>query len=169
WRTSIAVLPTTSRGGTRRSTAATPSMTPSSPPPAARLPSHCSRNCAPPASRKTVSCRCRGPWRLSCTDSCRWRSSTRFGSAAISTGTSPTRSTRTSPRCAELLRCGIDEAAGLAGPELRVVTARCQKFGVASLLEDPAAIEDDEAVHLGDGRQAVGDGEHGLAGHQRLQ
>ena len=37
---------------------------------------------------------------------------------------------------------------------------------MAALLDDRALVEHDEPVEIGDRRQAVGDGDHGLAGHQ---
>ena len=41
-----------------------------------------------------------------------------------------------------------------------------QEAGVVAILDDAALVHDDQAVHGRDGREAVGDGDHGLAGHQ---
>ena len=40
---------------------------------------------------------------------------------------------------------------------------------MAALLDDAALVHDHQPVHGGDGRQAVGDGDHGLAGHQVVE
>jgi hypothetical protein len=73
---------------------------------------------------------------------------------------------RTAPaRFARL--AGVAEAAGLAPPQRGVVPPIPQQLAVRALLHDATALEHNEAVHLGDGRQAMRDGNHGLAGHER--
>ena len=64
---------------------------------------------------------------------------------------------------------GVEEPAGLPGPELGVVPATGEELGVGALLHDPALVEHHQPVHRGDGREAVSDGDHRLVGHQRLQ
>src|SRR5690606_25970691 len=76
------------------------------------------------------------------------------GAAASRAGASAHRATRRD--------AVAEEAAGLALPQLGVVAAAGEQLGVASLLHDAAAVEHDEAVHAGDGRQPVGDGDHRL-------
>src|SRR6266568_3851613 len=53
------------------------------------------------------------------------------------------------------------KTAALPPPELGVKPARGQQFAMRPVLDDAAVIHDDEPVHLGDGRQAVGDGDGG--------
>ncbi|MPL60848.1 hypothetical protein SDC9_06410 [bioreactor metagenome] len=66
---------------------------------------------------------------------------------------------------------GAEEAARLPAPVAGIEPLRRQQLGMAALFDDAAAVEHDDAVHLGDGRQPVRDGKHGLALHhpgQRL-
>jgi hypothetical protein len=51
-------------------------------------------------------------------------------------------------------------------PEPRVGALGGEQFVAGALLDDPAAVQDDEAVHAGDGAQAVCDSEGGAAVHQ---
>src|SRR5262249_12844015 len=44
--------------------------------------------------------------------------------------------------------------------------AQTQELVVRALLDDAAALEHDQPVHAGDGREPVGDRDHDLAGHQ---
>src|ERR1041385_1104644 len=67
------------------------------------------------------------------------------------------------------LLLGIDEAAGLALPQRRVVAVRAQQIAMCALLDDAAMVEHDQTVHAGNGRQAVRDGDHGLARDQRAE
>ena len=66
-------------------------------------------------------------------------------------------------------RRGIDEAAGLPPPQLGVVPAGAQQLGVRALFDDAAAVEHHQPVHPRDGGEPVRDGDHGLAGHQRVE
>src|SRR4051794_39511185 len=66
-------------------------------------------------------------------------------------------------------RRGIDEAAGLPPPQLGVVAAGAEQFGMRALLDDAAAVDHDEPVHPRDRRKPMRDGDHGLAGHQRVE
>src|SRR5262249_52274915 len=61
----------------------------------------------------------------------------------------------------------VDEAAGLAPPQRGVMAAPAQQFVVAAGFDDAGAVEHDETVHLGDGRESVRDGDHRAAGHPR--
>src|SRR5574341_730638 len=49
------------------------------------------------------------------------------------------------------------------------MSAEAQQGLMAALLDDAAALEIEDAVHAGDGRQSMGDGDHGAALHQREQ
>src|SRR6185437_1590662 len=60
----------------------------------------------------------------------------------------------------------VDEAAGLVPPQRGVVAVGAQQLRVRALLDDMAAVEHDETVHLRNGREAVRDGDHRLAAHQ---
>ena len=44
-----------------------------------------------------------------------------------------------------------------------------QEFRMAALFGDAAFVHHDETIHGGDGREAVGDGDHRLAGHEARQ
>ncbi|MNJ81971.1 hypothetical protein D3C77_810720 [compost metagenome] len=44
-----------------------------------------------------------------------------------------------------------------------------QQLRVATHLGDPAFFQHHQAIHAGDGRQPVGNGDHGLALHQGLE
>ena len=44
-----------------------------------------------------------------------------------------------------------------------------EQLAVAALLDDAAVVEHDQPVHLRDGGEPVRDGDHGLAGHQRVE
>src|ERR1043165_2336744 len=59
-----------------------------------------------------------------------------------------------------------DEAARLVAPELGVDSVAAQQGGMAAAFRDAAVLEDDQPVHAGDGREAVGDRDHRLALHQ---
>ena len=63
----------------------------------------------------------------------------------------------------------VEEAAGLALPERGVEAALAEQFVVAAVLDDPAVVEHDQPVHGRDGRQAMGDGDDGLALHQAVE
>ncbi len=58
------------------------------------------------------------------------------------------------------------ESTELMRPKSRVHSAEAQELGVCSLLDDAAVDEHDEAVHAGDRREAVRDGDHSLAMHE---
>ena len=60
-----------------------------------------------------------------------------------------------------------EEAAGLAAPELGIDAAVLDQFLMRARLDDPALVEDDKPVHLGQRRQAMRNGDHRLAVHQR--
>ena len=49
------------------------------------------------------------------------------------------------------------------------MAAEPQQLVVAALLDDVAVVEHHQPVHAGDGGEPVGDGDHGLAGHQRVE
>src|SRR5215472_4930313 len=85
---------------------------------------------------------------------------------ATSAGMTTERSLR---RVDARLRLRVDEAAGLAPPQRRVVAAVPQELLVRALLDDMTVIEHDQPVHPRDGRQAVRDRDYGLAGHQRVE
>src|SRR5688572_11453977 len=59
-----------------------------------------------------------------------------------------------------------EEAAGLVAPELLVVPAQAKELLVGAALHDAGGLEDDQPVHARDGRQPMGDGDHGLAFHE---
>src|SRR3569623_1630976 len=67
------------------------------------------------------------------------------------------------------IRIGFNEAARLAVPEYGVFTTERDKRGVRSLFDDPALLDDDQAVERGDGRQSMRDGDDSLVAHQQLQ
>ena len=50
-----------------------------------------------------------------------------------------------------------------------VKPARGQQRGMAALFDDAALVQHHDPVHRGDGRQPVGDGDHGLALHHAVQ
>ena len=54
-------------------------------------------------------------------------------------------------------------------PQAGVNAALGQQLGVGAFFHDVAAVHDDEAVHRGDGGEAVGNGDHGLALHEAVQ
>src|SRR5688572_1683118 len=62
-----------------------------------------------------------------------------------------------------------EEAARLVAPELFVMPAETQQLVVRAAFHDAALLEHHEAVHAGDGREAVGDRDHRLAFHQLEQ
>src|SRR5215470_11040444 len=64
---------------------------------------------------------------------------------------------------------GIDETAGLSMPERSIMAVRPQQRLVRALLDDAAMVEHDQAIHAGDGREPMGDRDHGLAGHERAE
>src|SRR5258705_7727322 len=64
---------------------------------------------------------------------------------------------------------GVDEAAGLALPQRRIVAAVAQQLLVRALLDDGAVVEHDQPVHAGDGGEAVGGGGPGLVRHQGVE
>src|SRR5687767_9906348 len=67
----------------------------------------------------------------------------------------------------DLFRClAGEEAAGLARPKLGIEAAPLQELVMGALLDNAALVHDDEAVHGGDGGQAMGDGDDGLAFHE---
>src|SRR5687768_18174791 len=49
----------------------------------------------------------------------------------------------------------VDEAAGLALPQRRVMAVHPQQFGVRALLDDAAVVEHHQPVHAGDGGEPV--------------
>ena len=61
------------------------------------------------------------------------------------------------------------EPAGLALPQRGIEAAPLQQLAVASVLDDDALVHDDEAVHRGNGGEAVRDRDHRLALHQRIE
>src|ERR1700691_16437 len=63
----------------------------------------------------------------------------------------------------------VQKPAGLATPERRVDPAARQQLLMRSDLRDTAVLEHDQPVHRRDGREAMGDGDHGLALHERLE
>src|SRR3954447_24715065 len=62
-----------------------------------------------------------------------------------------------------------EEAAGLAAPEAGVEAALSEEARMRALLDDPPLLEHDQAVERRDGREPVGDRDHGLARHQRRE
>jgi hypothetical protein len=64
------------------------------------------------------------------------------------------------------LRVEVEEPARLPLPELGIMPAAGQQFGMGPLLHDPSLLQHDEPVHRGDGGETMRDGDHGLAGHQ---
>src|SRR6185312_1945025 len=60
----------------------------------------------------------------------------------------------------------VDEAAHLAIPELRVSPAFGQQLAMRAVFDDAAGIEIDDAVHAGDRRQTVRDGDDSAAPHE---
>src|SRR5262249_1968498 len=58
------------------------------------------------------------------------------------------------------------KTAGLTVPELGVKAAAAQELRMIALLDDLALIEPDQPVHRRNGREPVGDRDHGLARHQ---
>src|SRR5580704_8102142 len=63
----------------------------------------------------------------------------------------------------------VDEAAGLAPPQRRVMAVMREELAMAALLDDAAVLDYHEPVHLRDGGEPVRDGDDGLAGHQRVE
>jgi hypothetical protein len=55
------------------------------------------------------------------------------------------------------------------GPQLGVDAALGQQLLVRAFFDDMAFVHHDQPVHGGDGGQAVGNGNHGLAVHQAVQ
>src|SRR5690606_10662362 len=72
------------------------------------------------------------------------------------------------PRAGTLLG-RAEETARLVAPEPGVGAFGGEELVVAALFDDGAPVEDDEAVHAGDGAEAVGDDEGGAALHQAPQ
>src|SRR5438874_1471832 len=64
---------------------------------------------------------------------------------------------------------GIDKAAGLALPQRRVVAVLPQQFAMRALLDDAPMIEHHQPIHARNRREAMRDGDHGLAGDQRAE
>ena len=60
-----------------------------------------------------------------------------------------------------------DETTGLAAPQRGVQAILLEQFLMAAAFDHAAAVHHDQAVEHGDGGQAVGDGDDGLAFHQR--
>src|ERR1700759_816711 len=60
----------------------------------------------------------------------------------------------------------VEEAAGLVVPEFGVGAAQAEQVGVRALLDDLAAVQDDQLVHAGDRAQTVRDHERGAALHE---
>ncbi|MNF14359.1 hypothetical protein D3C80_2165550 [compost metagenome] len=54
-------------------------------------------------------------------------------------------------------------------PQTRIQPLLREQLGMAAHLGNPAFFQHHQAVHAGDGRQPVGDGDHGLALHQGLE
>src|ERR1700716_3579465 len=52
---------------------------------------------------------------------------------------------------------GVDEAAGLALPQRRIVAAVAQQLLVRALLDDVAVVEHDQTDHAGDGEKRGGE------------
>ena len=61
------------------------------------------------------------------------------------------------------------EAAALVRPKFGVQALFLEQLGVAAFFDDAAFVQDDEAVHRGDGGEAVGDGNHGFAFHHFVE
>src|SRR5690606_27022608 len=61
------------------------------------------------------------------------------------------------------------EAPALVAPQACIRAASGQQFRVAALFDDAAFVQDDEPIHGGDGGQAMGDRDHGLASHDPVQ
>src|SRR5689334_8440286 len=79
-----------------------------------------------------------------------------------------------SPRpsaCIALLfrRLARQEAAGLAMPEIGIEATLAQKRIMRTFFHDAAVVHDDQPVHGGNGRQAVGDGNNRLALHETVE
>src|SRR5262249_44423737 len=68
-----------------------------------------------------------------------------------------------------LHRRRIDEAAGLAPPQRRIVAILRKQIAMRALLDDTAPVEHNEAIHLRDGREAMRDRDHRLVSHERTQ
>src|SRR6185295_9635628 len=93
-----------------------------------------------------------------------------WGAAGISaTPASAARRTRSNRPPGLLGGLPGQEATGLARPKRRVEATPLQQFGVPARLDDAALIHHHQAIHGGDGRQAMGDGNHRLAGHQVVE
>src|SRR3989344_3690686 len=60
----------------------------------------------------------------------------------------------------------LEESSGLMRPELRIDARACDKLLVGPLLADAAALEHNNAVHLPQSRETVGDGDDRLPFHQ---
>ena len=58
------------------------------------------------------------------------------------------------------------EPAGLACPQIGVYSAPAQQIMMSAFFNDASMIEHNQAVHGGDGRQPMSNGDYGLAGHQ---
>src|SRR5207302_2644332 len=60
----------------------------------------------------------------------------------------------------------LDEPAGLPLPQAPIGAVGREQLGVAPRLDDAPVVEHDEAIHAGDGGEAVGDGYDGASAHQ---
>ena len=60
----------------------------------------------------------------------------------------------------------VDKPAHLAVPEARIGAVVGEQVAVRAVFQDLAVVEIDHAVHAGDGREAMRDGDHGAALHK---